>query len=289
MLYLTYDTTVCCDGLGAQYQRVVGIIALAIEYNCIYVHTPLDKIEFVHSKEYLAEIEKYFQIKNNYTNVDQIKFDKVISIICPKEEDILSNFNNPGNTLIKICVPYDILDKNTKLYYKAIDFLKIIKEKKEIFNEDNIIKIAIHIRRGDVSFDKNTSRYIPIDYYIKIINSLKKKYKNSKIYILTEINENNLNEFKIFKNYKNVIVFPNLDTLYTLEFLIKADVLVISKSSFSYLAGLYNNNIVYYIDFWHPPLIEWNNIKELEIQTTYYEFFLELAHKVYNFFKSFYW
>jgi hypothetical protein len=42
-----------------------------------------------------------------------------------------------------------------------------------------------------------------------------------------------------------------------------ADILVIGKSSFSYVAGLYNTNTVYYFNFWHSPLNNWINVDEL--------------------------
>ena len=46
--------------------------------------------------------------------------------------------------------------------------------------------------------------------------------------------------------------------------LVNANVLVLAKSSFSYLAGLYNQNIVYYIDFWHTPMPNWININNMD-------------------------
>jgi hypothetical protein len=33
-----------------------------------------------------------------------------------------------------------------------------------------------------------------------------------------------------------------------------------SKSSFSYVSGLYNDNDVYYMDFWHAKLNRWKRI-----------------------------
>ena len=39
MLYLTYDIHGMSDGLGSQYQKVIGIITIAMKYNLEYVHT----------------------------------------------------------------------------------------------------------------------------------------------------------------------------------------------------------------------------------------------------------
>ena len=52
----------------------------------------------------------------------------------------------------------------------------------------------------------------------------------------------------------------DLDLLTTIEYMIKADVLVMSKSALSYVAALYNNNKVLYINFWHNKLPHWKEI-----------------------------
>jgi len=53
------------------------------------------------------------------------------------------------------------------------------------------------------------------------------------------------------------------DVFYTLHHLINADVLVIAKSSFSYLAGIYNQKTVMYFPFYHSPLKNWINIDNI--------------------------
>ena len=39
MLYLTYNIDKQKDGMGAQYQRIIGIIGIAYYYNFIYFET----------------------------------------------------------------------------------------------------------------------------------------------------------------------------------------------------------------------------------------------------------
>ena len=51
----------------------------------------------------------------------------------------------------------------------------------------------------------------------------------------------------------------------TFTSLVLADVLVISKSSYSYIAGILSEGIVYYQPFWHSPLPNWKVAPAIEI------------------------
>jgi hypothetical protein len=71
--------------------------------------------------------------------------------------------------------------------------------------------------------------------------------------------EGSESEFECFKN-PNTVLHLNEDVKTTFIGLIVSDVLVQSKSSFSYVAGLLTQGIVYHIPFWHPPMSKWISI-----------------------------
>ncbi|MFZ9092604.1 MAG: hypothetical protein ACO3FE_21205, partial [Planctomycetaceae bacterium] len=52
-------------------------------------------------------------------------------------------------------------------------------------------------------------------------------------------------------------LFLNADALWTMRHLIEADILIMSKSSFSYVAALISDGIKLYEPFWHSPLSGW--------------------------------
>lgn len=261
MLYLTYNTD-HIDGFGSQYQRIYGTIALAYKYDCIYVYTPIKHILRLDSRNSIEQVEDYFQIKNNFMNVNDIVYDEVIIRDSITEDDIFNN-KNDKKILIKLMLPYNILDSNPSIYYSCLPHLKSIKKNINIYN-NNKLNIAIHIRRGDVINEPDNPRYIPIDFYIDKINIIQSTYPDSIIYILTEITENNKNEFDIFKENSNIMLLNDIDTISTFEYFCNADVLIISRSTFSYLAGIYNTKSVYYNDgFWHAKLPNWKNIETL--------------------------
>jgi hypothetical protein len=234
MLYLTYNTA--DDGLGGQYQRIIGIMALAKKHQCTYVHNPIIKMEHIPNpqREYLKKIEDYFQIQNHHPNIDDYQYNQVVE------------FNA-------------ILDQDTDIYNQIIPHLRQIKQTIPLPYYNSSKNIAVHIRRGDVNNITHPGRYTPIVAFKQIIDQLTTHYPNSNVCVFTEITPENKDEFDIFQNTQIKIVADE-DILTTMEYLIQSDVLVMCKSSFSYIAGLYNKNQVIYINFWHSPMPHWHRV-----------------------------
>jgi hypothetical protein len=271
-VYFTYILGI--DGLGAQYQRIVGLIALAKKYDCIYVHTDLKQMEHLHSKEYLQDVENYFQLRNNYANFSNYKYDMVIELYSCISVEIINYYKEQSqqegkDILLKMNHVYCMIDESYKwhnnnkptpeLYEEIMPTLRSIKrEIPLLFFTEEKQNIAIHIRRGDVG--RNTNTYIGLDKYQEIIYKLNCIYGNQRFLIFTEINNENRWEFNLFlkaNSNLDIKIMADLDVLTTFEHLCKADILVMSKSSFSYLAGLYNTGTVYYTDFHHSKLARW--------------------------------
>ena len=95
--------------------------------------------------------------------------------------------------------------------------------------------------------------------YIGLINKLRKLYPNSDIHIFSQ--PNIYKKYKLVTKLDNIYLHLDTDAMDTFHHLCCADILVIAKSSFSYLAGIYNKNKVIYIPFHHPPLEEWESIR----------------------------
>jgi hypothetical protein len=274
MIYLTYHAKHpdVQDGTGAQYQRVIGIICIALRYNLNYVHTKIQTIEtcngFEVDEKYINYTEEYFQFSKYFQNVESIKYDEIYEIFDPSIYEILCKNTQDKNILIQMCMPYTICDRQPSIYSNNMVLLRQISLRNGCFpslkKETTKKEIAIHIRRGDVDDINNNGRYIPIHTYIKIIETLKSRCKNSNITIYTEFNNiKNKNEFDVFKNNENITIKADIDPIQSIYEMSVADILVIGKSSFSYIAGLYNKNTVFYFNFWHSPLDNWINVNQL--------------------------
>ena len=257
MLYLTYLPP-HMDGMCAQYQRIIGIIALAESYGCRYLHTPIKQMEHVAAPDEIVEIENFLQINSYYKKEESIIFDSVHHVSNTEIQSAILHFKsqpNTTNTLLMINNPLAILDANTQIYNKVMPTLRKIKQSRElIYFNKNVINVAVHIRRGDVNKSQYPDRYLPTSYFKTIIDKLLVQFPGANVCIFTEITSENREEFNIFTNIK---IISGGDVLITFEHLSKADILITSKSSFSYVAALYNGNTVLYTIFWHKPLPHW--------------------------------
>ena len=101
---------------------------------------------------------------------------------------------------------------------------------------------------------KYAYRYLYNSYYTNIINMIKKYKSTYKLNITILSEKKSYESLDCFSEY-NILLNKNLTECW--EMMYKADILVISKSSFSYVPAIYNKNIVIYTLFWHKKLENW--------------------------------
>lgn len=146
---------------------------------------------------------------------------------------------------------YDIIpDLQEKFYRKhAMDYPLTKYDK-------NITNIAIHIRRGDIvqrGEQKNpnlTMRWLDNEYYIKVLTqALRSVDGEYRVYIFSQGEED---DFLQFTEIQNTVFCLNMDERLTFLHFVFADILITSKSSFSYKAGLLNQKVkMCPANFWH--------------------------------------
>ncbi|NGX32740.1 MAG: hypothetical protein K1060chlam4_00790 [Candidatus Anoxychlamydiales bacterium] len=157
------------------------------------------------------------------------------------------------------------VDKDIDAYYNkdVRDYLK----KKYYSTEKNIIpyfrndvvNVAVHVRRGDVGIGRNCSaRWSCDEHYLSIMNEIRKKYSNVFFHVYSEGGEQ---EFVKFKS-RDTLLHLNEDIKMTFHALVTADILITSKSAFSFSAALLSDGIIYYTKFWYPKLCHWNAIEK---------------------------
>ena len=237
-----------------------------VYYNGEYIYTsPL--LEEIYGKDESLFLEDVMNIKNNYT--------------C--KEDI----NNQNISVVDFGFSRQYVENNLDMFLSSKSMLNIknvFKQNKDlnIFDKD-FINITIHIRRPSIHKnidipehfcdikeynpeDKNKINHIyntrisEDDYFLKIINSLRVEYKDKKIKFHI-CSEGELSQFQNFIN-DDTIFYLNKPLDFTYILMILADILVISKSSFSYPAALLSDGIIYYPStFWHKPSSKWKIVE----------------------------
>ena len=257
MKYLTTKYMRFGDGTGSQIQRRLSIWAYCKLNNLKYVHTPLFKLEHNYEKDELFE-DKW----ENFFNISQgeLKLEDVASSQLSYVDSMNKYFDENGPDL------YDeVRNEFRKKYFMT--------EKPKLVFEEGITNIAVHIRRGDLmTVHRNTRkrRFTSDEYFISLMSKFNEELRgNCKFYIYTQTpqlkseiqRQHNETERDLFANYRNrnMNIELVIDGCPFSDFhhLISADVLVTSKSSFSYVPALFSTNRVIYNKFWHEPKSYW--------------------------------
>jgi hypothetical protein len=242
-------------GIGHQLANYNSAIWYAKKFNLIHAHTsfPNKKWEkllgFIYSITCLEDLinKGYKKIKLPvFKEKDLVEISKIKKIIHSYRDQKIIFFleNNQG-------------------YTKQYQVAEILKEKffsSKKRSKDKLIysikdfNIAVHIRAGDIMNNEKliNKRFLDINYFIKTINeslSIIKTPKKKKIHIFSE---SKLDSFSKLTNFKNIKFCHNLNQYKTFLHFVYADLLITSKSSFSYKAALISKGIkVSPKNFWH--------------------------------------
>lgn len=149
--------------------------------------------------------------------------------------------------------------------------------------DKNKLNIVIHKRhtRGnklkiDTNLNAKNNRVTLNSYYLDIIKKCYEKYNkndNLQFWIFSDGSKKDFPELEyVFENQaiiKNSVepikinMMLKTDSMETFHYFVKADILILDKSSFGYLAGMYNTNTVIYNPYWDKKHYKWKLIEEL--------------------------
>ena len=130
--------------------------------------------------------------------------------------------------------------------------------------DNNNFNIAVHVRRGDIMGDPNSpimqQRFLSNDYFEKVLRAVLDNinpHKPVHIYFFSQGRPDDYPEFAGLPNLHWCLTMGAQDSFLHFVF---ADLLITSKSSFSYKPALLNNGIkVCPRNFWHgyPDAPDW--------------------------------
>jgi hypothetical protein len=123
------------------------------------------------------------------------------------------------------------------------------------------LTVAAHIRRGDVDVENHANRFVHDSVYIALFSAIRGLYPDADLHAFTSFDTYNGTLWNIMtKHYRTFNVALHItdesagsctrDSLNAMAHFMTADVLIMSKSSFSAVAAYYNPNCVIYIPFW---------------------------------------
>ena len=158
---------------------------------------------------------------------------------------------------------YEVMDALQKKFYTAL-----VERGRLLYERDEGIHIALHIRRGDVTENSSNfnirMRWLDFRYYENILIQLLEclQGREAYIYIFSQGNEDEFTPFSFFPNVRFCLDMNTQDTFWHLT---QADILIISKSSFSYKPALLSSGVIIAPEqFWHgyPESDRWIVVDE---------------------------
>ena len=236
-----YTHQIRTDGFGAQYQCIIMTYVYCMKHKLTYKYSPFVCVAHNYDNDpyYTNKLEELMNLQSNIENNDStstvIHFYDMINEF---EENIDEYCNSEGMQFIKEC---------------------FWKNKERDHFKNNKINIAVHIRRENVGdMGKAEERATtPNSYYLNIMNEIRTRYMGADKELLFHIySQGNVENFKELE--KEDVEF-HLDEYALTSFvgLVAADILVISPSSFSYVAAFLSDGVIYAKPFWHRLKRDW--------------------------------
>lgn len=235
-----YVTTLArTDGFGAQFQNIIFDILYAHAHKLTYVFPDIKTID------------------HNYTN-DPTFVSKLIRFMNLKEIFPHPPPDVPIATLLNTTTYKDV-ESNLNAYISSEYFQMIqtlfLNGKQSPF-DPKVHTIVAHVRRPNPRDDRTEGTNTSEEYYISRIKQAIAQVQDKPIRIVIHTQAPLLTlPTALFPH--EVIVCYNSDPDTTFLDFVFADSLILSRSSYSYIAAFFCKGNVYYTHFWHPPYYMW--------------------------------
>jgi hypothetical protein len=299
-LVLTYDNAAMTDGAGAQLQRIYGTYAIARLLGVPYLHSPLANVGYqgLSALQANAADPDFHQLFNEVFSLPS-DIDPSASAVAGMPTLRLPNISlkvaeeliawtggraTGRPTLLRLAMPHGIADQFPDSYAVCTQQSPFAAPARD----GRPLRVALHVRRGE-QLVLDSDRMLPNSYFVgvarRVADVLETLGLEYEIELWTEVPAGDfvvglyhhgingriaepflvraemygLEEFNELPNLVHRINGPAIDCL---EGLATADVLVMSRSSFSYVAAILNRSgVVLYHPFWHRGMSSWIEVE----------------------------
>jgi hypothetical protein len=251
------------EGGGSQLFRRLSTIVFCRHFGLTYIHTPLNNVAHQPrgDEKWVSKWESYLNLGSFQTK--KLEEEPTFEVL-DRSYKIFRKISDTHSAVqphffqVKHC--HFLTDRNPDLYHP---FRKPLQKawqrngrEKNLLYDEEVLNVAIHVRRGDVSA-KTPVRFTPGKKLDDVITRLRSCLGNRdhKIWIFSVSDEPDLKALE----EDGAELVSTLSIFDVFDHLISADILAASKSSVGYLPAVIGNGIVLYEPFWHQPISHWLN------------------------------
>ena len=245
------------DGAGAQVQAKMSALCLAKAYGLTYVHEPFRRIEHTegHPDEWAASWERMFNLGYGEASAVSCKLPRV------GIEDFMAD-RRWWSTPCLLSAPNftAFTDREQDAY---LDIVQQLRAKYALGAaarpRSRALEVCVHLRRGDVSANdpETAGRLTRSDAMANSIAQVRTVLKALGAMIRVRVfSQGSERDFTVFRDLGCDLCL-DLSALETFRELVAADVLIMSKSSFSYVAAILNDGVRIYDRYARSPMTDW--------------------------------
>lgn len=276
--------------MGAQLQRIYGIYAISRLLGVAYLHSPLADVGYqglsaletnVADPDFHHEFNELFSLPSDVDSSLSAKPAlRLPNISLRVANELIAWTKGSKMTLVRLAVPHGIADQSPDCYGVCQPLSPFSAPPRD----GRPLRVALHVRKGEQVI-LESDRMLPNRYYVRvaelIADALETLGLPYEIELWTEVPTSDLvvglyhhgingrltepvattaemYGLEEFNALPNLVHRLNGRTIDCLQGLATADVLVMSRSSFSYVAAILNRTgTIMYHPFWHSGMSSW--------------------------------
>jgi len=233
------------DGAGSQAQAAMSALCFARAHGLTYVHRPFSTIEHAEGdmNSWVRACETYFNLGAGETALDSVSA-PVVPVarlpLIPQPTPVIVTAEH----YLRFC------NSDPDSWERVLSDLrtKFWSNKKRAPRRPGEIRIAVHMRRGDVSASnsKVARNFTPNGVFVNTLSRFKALLADrASVAYIDVYSQGNPEDFADLTGLGAEL---HLDTpaLETHRALVESDILIMSKGAFSYTAGILNEGITLY-------------------------------------------
>lgn len=254
-------------GIGHQLANWIAGYWFANSFNLQFAHLPFSSEKWEHflgfgeneiTVEELVHHRNYKKVKlplfdeNNPNEIERIK--KIINSYANQRVIFIAEQDQFYRD------QFGVREHIKKKFYEAS-----ARENDQLIYSSDCFNIAIHVRRGDIVTGRNKlenhrMRWQDNTYFEKVLGNVIDHLTTDKEIAIYLFSQGAADDFKDFEKFPNLHFCLEMNAQDSFLHMVNADLLITSKSSFSYKPALLSNGIkVCPKDFWHgyPDSVDW--------------------------------